>query len=1573
MMKRFWMVLSVISVLFLWGCSNTPDGPKPCTNSTECSTGERCVRQICKKFEISNEPPTASIKNQKEENRFRQNTVIKLDGSRSNDPDGDKLTYAWSFVEKPGTSKTKIDNADKVEASFKADVEGNYIVQLIVSDLKQSKSAPARIKFEIYGKDGNGDPIANAGTDQIVGVNQDVTLNGSNSSDPDGDDLNFAWTIKTKPTGSKATITDADKKQAKFKTDLPGRYIVELVVNDGLEDSTPDSVTIRALSDFDLKPKTTKINPAEGFIGTDLQVTITGSEFSKEASVIFDGVALDAKRVKFVSATELKVALPLGGKSAAKYEITVSNPNGVSSKPPLEFTAKALPKPKIDSLTPPLAVEGAKIEVVVKGTGFMDKTEVLFQAVPLKTTFVSATELKVQLDLSQTLAGTYKVQARNPGNISSDPVDFKVIVPGPPPVLKVLNPPFAKTGAKITFSIHGTGFSQGAWIEFDGKKIPSKRIRRDQINADGGLDLTNVQPGKYTVYAVNQDGRKSNKEEFVVEGTQPTPAISRILPFFVYMDGPNKIGVYGTGFEKGASLELGSNSIKGADVRWRSSTFMEVSVDTTKGTWKPGDVMAKVKNASGKISNGFNITIAYRVPTIASITPDGWVNKCDTTVTIRGTNFIKKSKVLFGKDIYTTTSTTHKLTFVSDKELTFKLIGSKAPVGSFSVYVDNGPSAKSTAATFAMMSASPTTPEINYVRPSAAAADTQANITMGAVSGKNFFKGAIAYLDGKPQATTCVTFGTSTQCSTLTVSLDLTGYKLGLHKLSVANACGKPGKETPFLVSEPHKPYIGTITPSYAYTGDKKSFTITGVNFSKRMKFFWGGKEVPITYKDDKSFSTKAPVDLTGAKTGEVDLQVDNGNNNKSAIVKFSVLPKAHPLRIDNVSTKEFEPEKTYNNLTVVGSGFTANTEFFFNGKKVTAKFSVSTLVTVSGISFVGLKAGTYPLIAKDAGKQSNVFPLFAKPFPPPYLERLSVDKAYKGYGNITLYLYGARFCTPRGTTCTTNPKVSLIDSKGKDWGSQYSITRSYISGTYAYVYGTLNTTSLPADSYKVYFVLPGGTKSNPALFTVHPVPTPELQRFSPLFGYAGQSFTLYLYALHFCPLSGTRCAQNPTISITSNGLTNYAANYKITRTYYSTSSNYGYMYGTFDTKNLKPGQYKFQITHPTNKKKSNILTFYVKPTPGPQPQRFDPAYIVAGSNVTLRLYVNNFCTRSGTRCTSNPSISITDPANPLVNYGSNYKITYAYSSSPTYGYVRGPFDATKMKPGKYKFVMTHPTNKLKSKPVNLIIRAAPAPVITYMYPYYVRSTATTTVSLYGNFFTNQSKAYMDGKALTTTYSSPTYLRVTIPGATFGAGAHYLTVKTGTKTSAQYGTWIVGSSSPVITRMSSPIYKDWKSSFYIYGYNWVRSKTPKFIMNGKAITLTPSYCYTTGTTYQYCYFSNYTMNLGPGKHTMVYDSGTSKSKPFNFYVGQPLDAEIRYISPQTVVRGVATQRITVYGNYFQSGSSLKIGTKTFALTYSSPTYMYATINTSTLTEGIHVVTVVGPSKKETNEVFITVE
>jgi len=91
-------------------------------------------------------------------------------------------------------------------------------------------------------------PIANAGPDQTVAVGATVQLDGSRSSDPDGDPLTFRWVFILRPAGSTTTLSNPNIVNPTFVADLPGEYLVELTVDDGKGGRSSARVRVTAIS-----------------------------------------------------------------------------------------------------------------------------------------------------------------------------------------------------------------------------------------------------------------------------------------------------------------------------------------------------------------------------------------------------------------------------------------------------------------------------------------------------------------------------------------------------------------------------------------------------------------------------------------------------------------------------------------------------------------------------------------------------------------------------------------------------------------------------------------------------------------------------------------------------------------------------------------------------------------------------------------------------------------------------------------------------------------------------------------------------------------------------------------------------------------------------------------------------------------------------------------------------------------------------------------------------------------------------------------------------------------------------
>lgn len=136
---------------------------------------------------MPNQPPTADAG---ADFSIREEDAGALDGSASSDPEADTLTYAWTQTSGPSATLT---NANSATPTFIAPtVNSNQVLQfrLVVDDGNgNSDSDIVNVTVE-----DNLPPLTDAGPDFSITEGNVGTMNGSATTDPEGDSINYQWT-----------------------------------------------------------------------------------------------------------------------------------------------------------------------------------------------------------------------------------------------------------------------------------------------------------------------------------------------------------------------------------------------------------------------------------------------------------------------------------------------------------------------------------------------------------------------------------------------------------------------------------------------------------------------------------------------------------------------------------------------------------------------------------------------------------------------------------------------------------------------------------------------------------------------------------------------------------------------------------------------------------------------------------------------------------------------------------------------------------------------------------------------------------------------------------------------------------------------------------------------------------------------------------------------------------------------------------------------------------------------------------------------------------------------------------
>jgi hypothetical protein len=220
-------------------------------------------------FEYANMPPVASAGN---DTTYAEGELVMLSGQSSTDSDGAISTYQWQQISGP---TVQLLNSSSATPTFSApDVKTNtvFTFQLVVTDDEGLASDPAEVSITVT-------PVNTSPVITIVGGNSrsvvegdTITLDATNSSDPDansGESLSYYWesltpgfTLTSQHSATqtfvtddsfaeiqlKLTVTDADYAQTQNSTGLVEETIT-ISVNrrpDFRESSIPTSINEEA-------------------------------------------------------------------------------------------------------------------------------------------------------------------------------------------------------------------------------------------------------------------------------------------------------------------------------------------------------------------------------------------------------------------------------------------------------------------------------------------------------------------------------------------------------------------------------------------------------------------------------------------------------------------------------------------------------------------------------------------------------------------------------------------------------------------------------------------------------------------------------------------------------------------------------------------------------------------------------------------------------------------------------------------------------------------------------------------------------------------------------------------------------------------------------------------------------------------------------------------------------------------------------------------------------------------------------------------------------------------------------
>ncbi|MEQ1621097.1 MAG: PKD domain-containing protein [Methylococcales bacterium] len=237
--------------------------------------------------------------------------LVQLNGSLSSDPDSgpNALSYSWSQLS--GQSLT-LTNANTATPSFTPTLPGTYSFRLVVNDGKDL-STPDVVTVTVgTNTASNVPPVAEAGNDQIVTKGDVVTLDGSQSFDPDDDTAQLSYVWK-QVGGPQVKLDDTTLETPSFNAAKVGSYSFQLIVKDNNfppAASLPSvvTVTVESGSTSGNEPPLAlaDVTPGQKIVGTAVKLNGAGSNDPDQApkkKLKYQWVQIDGPAVKLLSAT----------------------------------------------------------------------------------------------------------------------------------------------------------------------------------------------------------------------------------------------------------------------------------------------------------------------------------------------------------------------------------------------------------------------------------------------------------------------------------------------------------------------------------------------------------------------------------------------------------------------------------------------------------------------------------------------------------------------------------------------------------------------------------------------------------------------------------------------------------------------------------------------------------------------------------------------------------------------------------------------------------------------------------------------------------------------------------------------------------------------------------------------------------------------------------------------------------------------------------------------------------------------------------------------------------------------
>jgi len=500
--------------------------------------------------------------------------TVKLDGSKSKDPNGEKLEFIWGPV--PGKKAPKSwAGKEGPQVEFKAEEEGEYAIALIVK-AGGVFSEPAQITVTVGAA--NKAPVLKI-PKSIEGLVGEQIRIEAEAADPEGDPVTYKWASIDPPNlvmkdqrGNDMSVNQA----LVFVPARSGAYVFKVTVTDSHGASDTAQVMIGIKERINRPPVAIIDGPKSGAVGIKVKLSGERSSDPEKKPItyfwVYDAQPGDPKIPGDVPKEREKnwIFTPA---EAGRYMITLAVSDGVTKSEPerFELTVTINNNPPIAHITGPAGGRVTMGEsLVLDGTASSDpendKLVYKWRQLEGKTKLEISDADQAKCTVKAAVAGSVRMELIvNDGKVDSEAAFFDVIVArvNAPPVAKITGPDSGRIGGFIDLSaaesIDPDGdemtyvWSQtaegGPEIGVRGKDLRRKTLR---FRAD--------KPGVYVVHLEVVDAELLKSEtvthKIEIKGVNKAPraVASRVGTELIVANGEVKLSARGSIDPEGGTL-----------------------------------------------------------------------------------------------------------------------------------------------------------------------------------------------------------------------------------------------------------------------------------------------------------------------------------------------------------------------------------------------------------------------------------------------------------------------------------------------------------------------------------------------------------------------------------------------------------------------------------------------------------------------------------------------------------------------------------------------------------------------------------------------------------------------------------------------------------------------------------------------------------------------------------------------------------------------------------------------------------------------------------------------------------